>query len=382
MTASARPVATHTAPLDPAEAGVPYVEQWPGRRLLVQRGDTELVALVLDRPADGSGGSAPIRFPAPWPRRFGGCAVSPTLDVAVFTGVDSVRAVDRTGAVRWEIRHRCWADSGREPHARHRSYDEYADSRDHRYANSGSACFSSDGSVVWVHVLGPLAEEHEEAADSPAEEWLVVDAAQGHVRARADARATAAGSVHVPHPDPAQMGLSIGEGQDGSRLRWGRWDGRTLHVSYFEEADEGEDRILMAVSPSGDRLLTVSHDQDTLAVHAVADGSVRSALSADAVPGHPDTETGGDDDEEEIGTEVFWDYEGGFIDEATGIAGTVESDEELGEGRHWLLDLTRTCLGDRVVYPEPVSGPPRALGDGTWYTVSDTGDTIRVWTLS
>lgn len=379
MTASARPVATLAAPLDPAEAWFPHVEHWPGRRLLVQRGDGELAVRVLDQPADGSGESAPVRFPAPWPRRFGRCAVSPTLDVAVFTGVDSVRAVDRTGAVRWEIRHHCWADPGRGPHATHRSYEDYADSRDHRHANSGSAGFSSDGSVVWVHVLGPLAEDRREATEPPAEEWLVVDAAQGRVLARAEARAAAAGSVHVPHPDPAQMGLSVGEGQDGARLRWGRWDGRTLSVSYFEDETDGEDRILMAVSPSGDSLLTVSHDQDTLAVHAVTDGSVRSALSADAVPGHPGTDI--DADEEEDETEVFWDYEGGFLDATTGIAGTAESDEEYGEGRHWLVDLARMRLGDQVVYPEPVSGPPRALGDGTWYTVSKTGHTVRLWTL-
>ncbi|MER6161578.1 hypothetical protein ABT147_39675 [Streptomyces sp. NPDC001868] len=104
-------------------------------------------------------------------------------------------------------------------------------------------------------------------------------------------------------------------------------------------------------------------------------------MSAEAVPGHPGTDTGTGDDEE-IETEAFWDYEGGFVDEATGIAGTVESDEEHGEGRQWLIDLTRTGLSDRVVYPEPVSGPPKALGDGTWYTVSDTGDTVRIWALS
>ncbi|HSX97135.1 MAG TPA: hypothetical protein VLG91_07065 [Streptomyces sp.] len=375
MTASARLVATHAAPLASAEADAPYVEHWPGKRLLVQRGDTELVVRVLDQPADGAGESAPIRFPAPWPRRFGGCAVAPTLDLAVFAGVHSVRAVDRTGAVRWEIRHHCWAGTGREPHERHGSYGEYADSREHRHASSGSAGFSSDGTVVWAHVLGPLSEERPErgAAEPSVEQWLVIDAAQGRVLARADARATAAGSVHVPHPDPSQMGLSIGEGQDGAPLRWGRWDGRTLTVSYFED----DDRILMAVSPSGERLLTVSHDQDTLTVHRVTDGSVEVALSADTVPAHPEADA--DDDEAE--TETFWDYEGGFLDERTGIFGTGESDEEYGEGRHWLIDLPRMRLAGQVTYPDPVSGPPRALGDGTWYTVSETGDTLRVWTL-
>ncbi|MFD9122790.1 hypothetical protein ACFU6M_19580 [Streptomyces bottropensis] len=376
MTASARLVATHLAPLSSSEADAPYAEHGPGKRLLVQRGDTELVVRVLERPTDGSGESEPIRFPAPWPRRFGTCAVAPTLDLAVFAGVHSVRAVDRTGAVRWEIRHHCWAGTGREPHETHGSYDEYADDRDHRYASSGSAGFSSDGTVVWAHVPGPVAEEgrEREAAEPAKEEWLVIDAAEGRVLARADARAAAAGSVHVPHPDPSQMGLSIGEGQEGAPLRWGRWDGRTLSVSYFDD----EDRILMAVSPSGDRLLTVTHDQDTLAAHAVTDGAVEAELGADTVPAHPEADA---DDEDEDATEAFWDYDGGFLDERTGIVGTVESDEEYGEGRHWLVDLSLMGLGDRIAYPEPVSGPPRALGDGTWYTVSEAGDTLRVWSL-
>ena len=337
----------------------------------MRRGDTELVVQDLDQPATGSGESAPVRFPAPWPRRFGRCAVAPTLDLAVFAGVHALRAVDRTGAVRWELAHRCWADTGCETHE---SYDEYADSRDHRYASSGSAGFSSDGSLVWAHVRGPLTGEHPDrgTSDPRVEEWLVIDAVRGRVLARADARAAAAGSVHVPHPDPSQMGLSIGEGQDGALLRWGRWDGRTLSVSYFGD----EDRILMAVSPSGDRLLTVSHDQDTLAVHRVADGSVEAELSADAaVPAHPEADADSDE------AEAFWDYEGGFVSEGTGIAGTVESDEECGEGRHWLVDLRRMRVTDRVAYPSPVSGLPRALGNGTWYTVSEDGDTVRIWTL-
>lgn len=153
MTASARLVATLAAPLASGDTDAPYVEHWPGKRLLVQRGDTELVVRDLDQPATESGEAVQVHFPAPWPRRFGGCAVAPTLDLVVFTGVHTLRAMDRTGAVRWEIRHRCWADMGRQPHGTHgtgthESYDEYADSRDHRHASSGSAGFSADGTLV------------------------------------------------------------------------------------------------------------------------------------------------------------------------------------------------------------------------------------------
>ncbi|MEJ8640394.1 hypothetical protein WKI68_01035 [Streptomyces sp. MS1.HAVA.3] len=199
----------------------------------------------------------------------------------------------------------------------------------------------------------------------------MIDAADGRVLARADTRTSAAGSVQVPHPDPSQMGLTIGEGQDGSPLRWGRWDGQALTVDGFGD----EDRVLMAVSPSGDRMLTVTHDQDTLAVHRVADGSVESELRADALPGHPDADPDNED------AEVFFDYEGGFVDEGTAVVGTVESDEESGEGRHWIVGLTGMRPARRLTYPFPVSGLPRATGDGTWFTTTATENAVHVWGL-
>lgn len=49
------------------------------------------------------------------------------------------------------------------------------------------------------------------------EEWLVLDATDGTVLGRADTQTVAAGSGHVSHPDPGQMGLSVGEGRTGRR---------------------------------------------------------------------------------------------------------------------------------------------------------------------
>lgn len=243
----ARLVTTLAAPwaFSGADAA-PRLESWPTSRLLVQQGDTELIVRKLTPRAPIS----PVRFPAPWPRRFGSCAVSPAADLAVFAGPHALRAVDRSGNVCWELRHRCWAGC-----AGHTDFTEYADDRDHRYTGSGSTGFSADGKIVWAHVRGPLAGEAPE--HDRGEEWLVIDAGDGTVPARTQTRTAAAGSVHVPHPDPGQMGLTIGEGQDGSPLRWGRWDGHTLTVDSFDD----EDRVLLAVSPSGDRLLIVTHDQ-------------------------------------------------------------------------------------------------------------------------
>ncbi|MFF7104076.1 hypothetical protein ACFY9X_28210 [Streptomyces nigra] len=61
--------------------------------------------------------------------------------------------------------------------------------------------------------------------------------------------------------------------------------------------------------------------------------------------------------------------------------GTTESDEEYGAGRHWLVAPASPRPLDRITYPREVSGPPRALGDGSWYTVSAADSALHVWAL-
>ncbi|WP_190216231.1 hypothetical protein [Streptomyces griseosporeus] len=75
--------------------GLPCLEGRAAARRLVQRGDTELIVQRLDPSAK----DPVVRFPAPWPRRFGGDAVSPAGDVAVFAGPHALQAVDRSGSV-------------------------------------------------------------------------------------------------------------------------------------------------------------------------------------------------------------------------------------------------------------------------------------------
>lgn len=363
----ARPVTTLTAPLGPAgdTADAPSVLRWPtGRRLLVQRGDTEVAVVDLD--ADGA---PQTRFPAPWPRTFGTFTVSPDASLAVFSGLHSVRAVEPSGRERWDVRHGCWDGGCR---ILHRSHEEYATgSRSHLYADSGSAMFSADGSVLWAHIRGPVAAAgpDPEAVD----EWLVIDTADGSVLGRADAQTVAAGSDHIPHPDPALMGLGVGEGQDGSPLLWGRWDGQELSVEHFCDSE----RILTSVSPSGTHFLTVGHDQDSIALHEIADATVVAELDAeDTLPRHPDAE---DDDPD--ADEVMWDYVCGHVDEEWVVAGTTEHDEEYGAVRHWLLRTTEMDPARPVVYPTPVSGVPWGLGDGTWYTTARDGGALHLWAL-
>lgn len=300
-----------------------------------------------------------VRFPAPWPAGYGRAVVAPDGGFAVFTGVHALRAVDPGGALRWEVRHGCWQGACRERHA---DRDEYADRDDHRYPKRGSAAFSADGRLVWAHVTD----------SEKGEEWLVLDAADGRVLARAETGTAAEGSDHLPHPtDPRRMWLSVGEGQDGAPLFHGRYHDGELTLDRFD----GDDLALVAVGPGGDRLLTVGHDQAAASLHA-ADGSVLLRLTAeDAVPRHPETEP--DNDE----AEPYWDWGGAFLDPATVLLSTVEADEEWGTGRHWLLDAARPDRLAELRYPSPVAYAATGLGDGLWWTSSPDHRAATLWTL-
>ena len=363
----ARLIAVVSGLVGSAEAYGPSIVGLPGRRFLTQRTDGELIVVPLDDSFRVQVEAA-IRFPAPWPRRRGSWALVPDAGTVVFAGVHAVRAVDTSGAVCWEMRHGCWQDSCREIH---QSYDEYADRPDHRYPKGGSAGFSADGSIVWAHVRSAVPDK-ELGENNSGEEWLVLNAGDGRVLARADARAVSEGSDHLPHPaDPAQMGLSIGEGQDGAPVRWGRWDGERLTVEYIED-----DVSLLDSSPSGGRLLSVSHDQATLTVRPTYGDPESNRFDLDCaavVPLHPDVEADSDE------AAVYWDWAGGFIDEGTVIGSTIESDGWSAEGRHWLIDSSGSHPVTQVVYPSPVSGMPVALGDGAWYT-GESGK-LHVWAL-
>ncbi|SEL54061.1 hypothetical protein [Streptacidiphilus jiangxiensis] len=362
MTISVRLVTTIAAPMDPASSGAPQVLHWPDRRFLVQRDDTEVVALDMDvLPA---GRASEVRFPAPWPRRFGSVTVSPERDAAVFAGVHAVRSVDATGATRWEVRHGCWC--GGCP-LLHPSFDAYAHDEDHLYADGGSVAVSAGGRLVWAHVRAPLGGDGDTEDDQ--ELWVVLDAMDGRVLGRVNTTTAASHSEHTPHLDPAQMGLSVGEGEEGSPALWGRWDGRQLTAAQI-----GFDLVLLAVSPAGRHLLTVDAGQWSLGLHRAEDGSLLRELNAQGtVPSHP-RDTGDD--------RVYWDYDAAFVDENTIVAGTSECDAPHGTARHWLVDVQEMTLRGEISYPFLVSGPARSAGDGAWYTVSKDRTAVHLWKLA
>lgn len=346
---TARLVATAAAPLDAASADAPQLLHRPGGRLLVQRGDEELAVVGLEEEGQA------FRFPAPWPRRFGTVAVSPGGDLAVFAGVHALRAVDAAGAVRWEIRHGCWSTAVCEE--RHVSYEEYADDFHHAHADHGSAAFSPDGKLVWAHV-------RDHTGDGAQEVWLVLDAADGTVLGRADTETVASGSFHFPHPDPAYMGLTVGEGDENSPVLWGHWDGTTLTVRRFPE------EVFLGVSPSGRHFLTTDPGQWSLYLHRAEDGTELRRLDAgNTVPAPP---------EDADGDRARWDYEAAHVGEDTVVIGT-DTDIGVYATRHWLVDTAGMTLRGRVSYPFTVSGPARPAGEGTWYTVSADGTAVHLW---
>jgi hypothetical protein len=341
-----RLVATVAAPLDPAAADAPQVLHWPGRRLLVQRGDTAVVVRDLD------GKGSETRFPAPWSRSFGSVTVAPAGDVVVLAGVHALRAVDATGAVRWEIRHGCW--SAAVCTEAHTSFSEYADDYYHQHADHGSAAYSPDGKLLWAHIRS-------RAADDVVEEWLIIDPADGTVLARVPTETVGSASFHFPHPSPAYMGLTVGEGDENSPVLWGHWDGTNLTTKRFIE------EVFLAVSPSGEHFLCTDPGQWSLYLRRAADGVELRRLDAEgAVPPRSD------------GDRVCWDYEAAFPDDDTAVVSTEYYAEEP---RHWLVDQRAMTVRGRVRYPIPVSGSPKSAGRGAWYTVAKDQATLHLWSL-
>jgi hypothetical protein len=224
----------------------------------------------------------------------------------------------------------------------------YEDDPRHQRPDQGSAAFSADGKTVWAHI-------RRYAEGRPYEEWLVLDAADGAVLSRAETMTLGAGSVHFPHPAPACMGLTVGQGDDNAPVLWGRRDGATLTVV------RAEGEILQSVSPSGGHFLCTDPGQWALYLHDAADGRQLRRVDARAVlPPGP-----GDD-------MARWDYEDGVV---------VSTEEYAKTPRHWLVDPRSMRVRGRISYPRPVAGSPRSAGPGMWWTVAGDNASVNLWRL-
>jgi hypothetical protein len=354
MDLTPRLVARASVPAADSDGG-PMLLLWPHRRVVTVRADRALIAYDLDRLL--SGDTAPAAtFPAPWPRNASGVdAVSPDLDVAVFAGPHALQAVEPGGTVRWELRHACWTGSCKEMHE---AYAEYAGDRDHRYPDGGSAWIGADTSICWAHVRGPLQSEDD---DSP-ESWLVVDLATGKVRARVATETYAAGSHHIPHPDPATMGLSVGEGQDGSPMLWATWNGNDLTVTRL-----GDDRILVAAGPDDRTFLTVTHARrQELNFHHLPAGELTGTMFADQLTANP---------------ALRWDFDYGTVNADTLVASTSQHGHGETDIAHWLIDPRQLTARGPLRYPTQVRSDPQGLRDNTWLTTGPGRFDLTVWRL-
>jgi hypothetical protein len=306
------------------------IQRWPGRITALAREDGVLVVRDLAK--------EPIeeiaRFPLPateWAR--GVTAVSPDARIAVFPGTGSLLAVDSAGETLWEHTHQSWEEP-----------------------STGSCAFTGGGTQLWATVPG-----HFEGDTYSGDEWLVLEALTGKVLARTFLNCSALGSEHMPYSDGVHMGLSVGEGQDGAPLYWGRLDGDS--ITFWDVGDD--DRVLLDVHPEGDGYLTVAHFQEDAAWHDFPSGEDKEAVEAPL----------GVSSESEC-----WDFAGGYVDARTVLLSTTEFEETEEDGRHWLVDVADGSIRGEVEYPRPVTGYAQPLGDGTWLTTDEDGHTCR-WSL-
>lgn len=295
-----------------------------------------------------AGRSEPVTFTLPARRRTA-AAVSPGRGFAVFPTTHALRAVGADGGIRWEHRHPCWAYKCEVVHA---DASEYADDEWHRYPDSGSAAFSADGRHVWAHV----------PAGGDEQEWLVLDASDGEVLARAGTGTPGHGSEHHSRSGPGRMGLSLAL-QSFSPLLWGRFDGSALHVEHA-----GGERGMLSAGPRA--YLTLADDRRRLAAHRLGDDTVLGEVEPPGFEGVAAEDAHGDD-------EAFWHFDAVIVDDDTAVAPTNESDVARGINRHWLVDIPSMRLTP-LRYPEE-HGRLVAIGGGRWITIGEKDGVPRVW---
>ncbi|MFD4640484.1 hypothetical protein ACFWN2_24425 [Lentzea sp. NPDC058436] len=254
-------------------------------------------------------------------------AVAPDLTSAVCTTDNELVCVDRAGAVRWR-------------HA-------FGEFREKTYNVRAGCAFSLDGKAVWFFRPDSMGEWND--GDDT---WHVLDAATGSVLASADLGTSGHGGVQHVHPNGTDVLIDVGEGQDGSFLFRGSFDGIGLEVVPYP----WDDRVLVAFSPGGHHFMTVHQEQDDVAFHAYPDGEVVLRV--------PVTDLGYDGD-------VYLEWAGGYLDAGTAFVVVGGSDGDEPWSRHHLLDVrTGARLGTFDAHTDNPYGVIAAR-DGAWLTFDD-----------
>ncbi|MFD9437086.1 hypothetical protein [Streptomyces sp. NPDC060002] len=292
-------------------------------------------------------------------RHVSSFAVSPDLARVVVGRKDQIRLVDEHGNVLWSVQHTPWGTG---------------------YSYSGSCEFSADGNAIWATVpeteLGSeeedgLWEDDEDdedvetaassgdwsAPESWGDQWWVIDAATGKVIGRKWLGCEATGSVTLRHPDQVHMGLSVGEGQDGSRIYWG-----SIHEGSPQVVTTGDvSRSLVDLHPDGFAYLTLPRDSEGITIH---DFSSKAAIAHR--PNGDFLESG------------EWPLHAQYLDRGTVLLETV--DAKWNCARHLAFDARSLEFLGEVTYPTGVSRSAfHSVHAGTWATSDASG--LYQWRL-
>jgi hypothetical protein len=206
--------------------------------------------------------------------------------------------------------------------------------------------FSADDALLWVYVPD----------DGGPDRWIALDAETGEPRVVHELACSGQGGTQFPTPDGKSMLLDVGEGTDGSLIfRAGLGD--ELHRY------PARDRVLVGLSPGGDQLMSVHHEQRDVAFHTVPDGEIRIRVPVAGFGYRP-----------KDAASVEW--TGGFLDDDTAV---VVLAGENGDGPWWRHHTVDVRTGE-VTGTLPVTTVDeydlQPLGDGS-FLVTDTDGTLR-----
>ncbi|MEU5975400.1 hypothetical protein [Streptomyces sp. NPDC047315] len=298
---------------------------------------------------------------------------APLGDGAVLAGPTCVRALDRTGSVRWEVPHPTWQGGPPHPQA------------------PDAPAVSPDGTLVSV-VVPALAEpksngtrvRHDgEGTRYGRDVLLLLDAATGRIRAARPVNSRASVVTQRWHPDGSLLALScwtawyswstwwIEPRRDGLHIRGGT---RMREVIGFVAGSA------RALTLRRAELLAPEDDRDELAAHDISADEPVAVYDLAALAGRPV----GPVDVREGSDEVFEDAhlldgEHVLVTARPRPGAGARAQAGAGAPRHWLCDAATLRPVGRLRYPVPV-GRVTPLGDGSWLTDGPRG--FHHWSLS
>jgi len=255
---------------------------------------------------------------------LGSHAISPDLGLAAISARSRVVAIDPKGREVWDVPHPAWGRGDSE---------------------RGACWFSADGQAVWAHVP---------TTDGP-DEWRLLDA-KGGSRGQVPLSCYSAGSNVIRHPDGNRVGLSVGEGQDGSETYFGHIEDGAPVVERLDDRS----RVLVAFSPDGAYFLTTPHSDGPIQLHRVSDGAVVASLEPESAF------------EDEDAFDLF----GGFVSQDVVLLTAAESDDVLVAQGPTLENIESIPIPDRGA-GEFVAAVPGGLLASDWLSGQAT-----VWRLS